>query len=305
MVALYAVLAALITALANLLIRRGLDMVKGAEGDPFIAHRFLTAAIVTALVIYFRHDHVPLNYPMLFLGAVSGIVLGCLQYSIGRSLQYGPPALSFIVVSAACVIPPLLMFFVFGESFGHGYTLTNFLGSLCVVLGLFWMGKTQGATSMADSRLWLFWAALAFSAGIFYQISFQWRALMLKEGLPESTLLPFHMTPAEGECFLISMFISAALFQMFLPRSGKTTNIGAKPLLVCGIIGGILNGISGFILMRATEVATSDIEKAIVFPLFTVLLISMCNTWAQMLYQERVNWRANALCMAGIVIGSR
>jgi uncharacterized membrane protein YfcA len=198
-----------------------------------------------------------------------------------------------------------MMFFVFGEEFGHGYTFTNLIGSLLVLAGLVWMAKSQGIRAMSNYKVWLFWAVAAFLCGIFYQTSFQWRALLLKDDLPASPLLPFHCTEAAGDCFLISMFFVGALFQKLLPNNASKASFPPKQVLICGILGGIMNGLSGFILMKATELAVTDIEKAIIYPLFTVLLISSCNAWAKAFYNEKVNWLANGVCMAGIVVGSR
>ncbi len=305
MVAFLVVFSALITAYSNFLIRKGLDAIEGAKGDPLIAVRFFIAAIATAFVIYLRHGGISFEPNMLLVGAMSGILLGLLQYTLGRSLQYGPPALSFIVVSGACIVPPVIMFFVFGQKFGHGYSLFNLIGSSLVLLGLIWMAKSQGTQNMACRKSWLVWAIGAFSCGVLYQLSFQWRALALKEGLPHSVLLPFHCAAEDGECFLISMFLAAAFCQKLLPGSRSKPLGLKKPLVVCGVVGGVLSAISGFILMRATEVAHTAIEKAIIYPLFTVLLILLCNVWAKIVYSEKINWPANGISMAGIAVASQ
>ena len=55
-------------------------------------------------------------------------------------------------------------------------------------------------------------------------------------------------------------------------------------------------------MMKATEMSTS-IEHAMLFPIFSVTLILGCNFWGKWLYQEEANWRANALCIGGILLG--
>ena len=56
-------------------------------------------------------------------------------------------------------------------------------------------------------------------------------------------------------------------------------------------------------MIRATE-ASTPVEHAIIYPLFAVTIIILCNIWGQWLYKEQVNWKANALCVFGILIGS-
>ncbi len=70
-----------------------------------------------------------------------------------------------------------------------------------------------------------------------------------------------------------------------------------------GIAGGVANGACTFFLILAPQVATAW-ENAMIFPIFSVGIIIICNAWAQALYQERVNWWANLVCLVGLVIGT-
>jgi drug/metabolite transporter (DMT)-like permease len=298
MAILLVVLSATVTALTNLLIRRGL----GSSGDPFIFHRFLTAALFMIAVIFFRYGQVVIDYGMLAVGAVAGLALGLLQYTQGRSLNYGPAALSFIVVACASLLPPLIMYLLFGQEFGHDFTLFNTVGSLMVVGGLLWMATTGPQGSHDDKKRWITWVTAAFSASTLYQLILVWRALMLKDNIPDSPLVPFHVGPIESECFIVAMFFVAAICQLFM--GARQAAAPMKKMLLCGIVGGILNASSGFLLVLSTESASSTIEKAIILPLNTVMLLSLCNLWANLLYKEKINWPANALSFAGIVVSS-
>src|SRR3546814_5331073 len=54
--------------------------------------------------------------------------------------------------SSACVIPPIIMVYIFGEEYGHDYTVYNLLGSAVVLLGLYWMGNSQEAHERSEEH---------------------------------------------------------------------------------------------------------------------------------------------------------
>ena len=41
-----------------------------------------------------------------------------------------------------------------------------------------------------------------------------------------------------------------------------------------------------------------------IFPIFAVTIILLCNLWGQKLYKEKVNWMASGLCVVGLLIGT-
>ena len=171
-----------------------------------------------------------------------------------------------------------------------------------VIGGLLWTAANQATNRTGDTKKWLFWVTLAFCSSVLYQLTLGWRALFLQTGLPDSPLVPFHSSQIEGDCFIIAMFLTAALSQLISGPS-QAKNASPKQRFLYGIVGGILSAVSGFLLVLGTE-AAMGVEKAILFPLNTVLLISLCNVWASLLYKEKVNWPANALAISGIIIGS-
>jgi hypothetical protein len=304
MAMIYITLSAVITALSNFMIRRGIDRTEGAKGDPFIIYRFLTAALIAIPIIYLQHGIITVDSNMSVVAIAAGLALGLLQYAIGRSLQYGPAALSFIFVSSVSVLPPVIMFFLFGEEFGHGYSIFNLFGSLLVLAGLYWMGATQGQGHYLSFKKWLLWISVACGSGVLYQSILQWRALLLKLDLPDSPLLPFHCDTSRGDVFMVVTFIVAAMCQMLFKDQSENQTFSKHQIFFCGIIAGVFCGISSFLLLLGTEFAITNTAKAIIFPLNTVLLISLCNSWAKAFYEEKVNWPANALCAIGIIIGS-
>lgn len=286
---------AMFTALGNFLIRRGLD-----QGDPFILPRFLTAGLMALGIIYFQNGTCAIDAPMALVAVVSGLFLGLLQHAIGKSLLYGPSSLTFVFVTSVCVLPPVCMFFLFGKEFGHDYTIYNLIGSLLVVAGLYWMGKTNEATNFVNFKKWLRWIATAFIGLTLYYLILQWRALMLQETLPDSLLLPFRGVQVKGDLFIPISFFAAALTQLIFGSSFQVK----RQLLASGIFAGIVCSISTFLLVLGTEFAAEGTENALLFPLNTILLVSLCNVWATLFYKERVNWPANALSATGIIIAA-
>lgn len=300
----YVLFSSMLTAFANLIVRKSIDLKNQGSGDPFLVYRLMGAGLVVG-TFALLNGGLNFNLLMISLGMIGGFFLSMLMWTIGRSVEKGPPALSFTCVAASAVFPPLFMALLFGEPFGHSYTLKNGLGMALVLAGLVWMGLEQWKKSerSPDTIKWLFWTLCAFGVNALYYILFQWRALMLKDDLPASALLPWHCDPANGDCFIIIMYITAACCQFFIPGKALANDFPVKHRILYGCLGGIINGISGFILIKATEMATVDAEKAIIFPLFCVGLIFSCNLWGKALYKEKVNWFANAACLVGIFIG--
>ena len=56
-------------------------------------------------------------------------------------------------------------------------------------------------------------------------------------------------------------------------------------------------------MIRSTEVAT-PLEHAIIFPLFAVSVMISCNLWGQLIYKEKVNWKAAGFCVLGVLVGT-
>lgn len=306
MTAFFITLSALFIALSNFLIRRGMgdsDQEK-AGGDRFIMPRFFTAALVSIPIIYLHHGMVTFDPRMGLVAVFAGALLGFLQYCLGKSLQYGPSGLTFIFASSVCVWPPLLMFFLFGEEFGHGYTLYNLVGSFLVIGGLYWMGKGGKQEESPSFNKWLIWVGIAYLATTLYYSLFQWRALLLKDNVPESIFLPFHSDATQGDLFMALTFFVAALSQLFIRGKKEISPTTKQGFFMSGICSGILCAVSTYFLLLGTECASSDTENALIFPLNTVMMILFCNIWASRFYNEKLIWPANTLALAGIAIAT-
>lgn len=298
----YLALSSITTALSNFFIRKSTDSRKEFGGDPFLPQRLLASMLAIVPLCYLGKGHFSFDIPMTLLGAISGFFLGTLMWSAGKSINRGPSGLSFSIINAACIVPPLVMAGLFGLAFGHDYTLRNGLGALLVIIGLFWMSYTKEKSFSQGYRNWLFWVLLAFFIHTLHLTFFQWRALLMKECFPYSPLLPFHCDADKGDGFMISMFLVAALTQKLVSKAKFSFPFSDKPLWKFGVVGGLFNGIGGYFMIKATEAAATPIEKAALFPFFCIGVIFLCNLWGKLLFQEQIRWVACALCFAGIFI---
>jgi hypothetical protein len=295
----YILLSSIFIAFSNLCIRKSIDAEQSA-GDPYLLYRLLISGIVTGLFAFFYSTAFSFNPLMILLGTIAGVLLGLLMWLTGRALKHGSPGLSFAIINGACVMPPLIMALFFGAAYGHEITLRHVIGALCVMIGLFWASWERSSINV----MWLFLISSTFFVHTLYLTFFQWRALTLNPNLPPNTLIPFHTNPASADTFVLVMYITAGLLQYILPSSHRTMITAPWSFIAFGVIGGIVNGFGGFAMIKATEIASYSWEKALIFPLYVVCLILLCNIWASILYREKINWYANLVCFVGILIGA-
>ena len=295
-------LAGSFTALSNLFIRKSIEKTTASMGDPFLIQRLMASAFFMICLSLFYHKSLIVEPKMASIGLIAGILLGALMWSTGRAIENGPPALSFAIINAACIAPPLLMSLLFGSTYGYEYSYRKGLGALFVVTGIFIMNRNSEQTH--QKRSWAFWVALAFALHCIFLSFFQWRALLLDPNIPLCRLVPFHLHANGGDCFALLMFLTAALVQSFFQSKTESSSppISHSQILLWGCLGGLINGLAGFCTVKATEVATTSHERALIFPLFCVCLITLCNLWGEALYQEKIDWLGTFLCFAGILI---
>ncbi len=61
-----------------------------------------------------------------------------MMWVMGKALEQGPPGLTVAAMNSAAVVPAILMALLFGATYGATYSLANGIGSVLVVIGLFW-----------------------------------------------------------------------------------------------------------------------------------------------------------------------
>ncbi|MBS0605847.1 MAG: hypothetical protein JSR57_02755, partial [Verrucomicrobia bacterium] len=198
------------------------------------------------------------------------------------------------------VMPMVLMVMLFGAPFGYLYTLTNGLGSLLVVIGLFWAGWE--ATRSEKKMQWASFVMGAFLLHVIFLVFMQWRALFINFPGENGLFLSFDVDDAKSQWFMPMVFCAAAFIQIvvYLATQKRLPN---RSETIYGVIGGIANGIGTFFMIWSTEVS-SPLEHAMIFPIFAVTIILCCNLWGQWLYKEKVNWFANGCCLLGILVGT-
>ena len=292
------IFAGIFIALANLCMRRSIDA--GGNAKAYLVVQLSLSFLVAILLNPVRAGDYSWDPTTAALGLFGGLFLLGLMWSIGKSLENGTPGLTFATINSAAVMPAIVMAGLFGITFGHGYTVWHAVGSVLVVGGLFWAGREKVKAGAKSS--WLTFLGLAALFNIAFLVFMQWRVLLMKDGLPISALLPIKLSSVGAQWFMPMILLSAAGLQVafYLIKERKKPK-GME--VFYGILGGIANGAGTFFLIRATEVSQAW-ENAMLFPVYSIMIIIACNIWGTVLYQEKINWRANALCMTGLVVGT-
>jgi len=282
----------------NFLMRRNIDL--GGSTKAFIMLELFVATAAVVILNPVRSNDYNWNTSIVLIGLVTGLLFGVLLWSQGKAVERGPPGLIFAIVNSASVFPGIVLAVLFGEPFGYIYTLWHAVGSLLVIVGLFWAGMQARRMRGAS---WLPYAFISFFSHVLMLSFIQWRALHLKSDLPPSEyLLSLTADQAACEWFLPMVFFGAAIVQT-LVYTVRVHRLPTHQERVIGLVGGIASACSIFFLKQATEVASAW-ENALLFPLACVIVILLCNGWGQWLYDEKVNWKANALCVIGVLLGT-
>jgi hypothetical protein len=294
-------LAGLFVALSNYLMRKSIDA--GGTTKGFLMVQLFVVFLVAILLNPVRMGEYQWSGCMSLFGIAGGIVLALMMAALGRALETGPPGLTFAALNSSTVMPSILMVLVFGSAFGYHYTIWNGVGSLFVIIGLFWAGWQTSRSQ--HKTLWLSFAAAAFFLHVLFLVFLSWKALFMnypKVSGENGLFLSFDMDDAKNQWFMPMIFLAAFFIQALIYIVNERRWL-KKGEVVYGILGGLANGIGTFFMIQATEVATS-FEHAMIYPIFSVSIIVLCNIWGQWLYKEKVNWIATGVCLLGILIGT-
>lgn len=292
------IIAALFVAGNNLCFRRSLD--KGGSAKGFLMVQLLLTFLVAILINPVRAGNYAWDFPLALFGFCGGIILAGFMAMMGKALESGPSALTFAVINASSVMPILLMVTLFGASFDFIYTLWNGLGSLLVVAGLFWAAKE--AVKGKKSFAWAFYALMAFALHTLFLAFMQWKAIFINHPGQKALFLSLDQKEATSPWFMPMIFLAAALVQAYVFFATEKRKL-LRAEIFYGVLAGIANGIGTYFMIRSTEMAT-PLQQAMIFPIFSVSVILLCNLWGQKLYKEQINWAANLLCIFGLIIGT-
>lgn len=271
----------------------------GASIRGYLSSYFLVSFLISSLLNGIFSFNISFNVPMSLLGLVVSFLIMGLMFWMGKAIQKGPSGLTFAFQNSGAILPPLLMALIFKEPFGFSLTIGNLIGIGLVTLGLFW--AAIGTSKISLRKEWLWYALLIFFVQGLILTIFQYRCLLIQEGLPSHFLIPFSCSQEADLWFMPVIFFSAWVCQVF-NFSFSEKRLPKMSEMIGGSLGGLANGLSTFFLLRATLVAT-PVEKAMLFPLFTVLVILLCNLYGKLMYKEIIPWKAHAFAMLGIFIG--
>lgn len=291
-------IASFCVAVTNYCMRRSIDS-GGTSRGFLVIQQFL--ALLTAFVMNpVRTGHYDINAIVVFLGVFAGVVLGAMMAFLGRALEKGPAALSFSILNMASVIPALLLAIIFGKPFGHLYHYWHGLGSFLVILGLLWAAKSD--VYEKKKIQWFLFSMGTFVCHVLFLLVINWREMMLDASLPKSILIPFSLQEEHCQWFTVFIFIVSTSIQTFLFFKKDWRPFSYSEYFFGGL-GGVFNGISMTLLILASSQA-GNMEKAMIFPLFSIGIIVMCNLWGQLIYSEKIHWKANTLSILGLCIGT-
>ncbi|MGR3973819.1 MAG: hypothetical protein QRY72_04550 [Candidatus Rhabdochlamydia sp.] len=292
---LFMLLAGVLIALSNYLMRKSVDT--GGTTKGFLVIQLAIVAVVATFLNPIRLGSYTLDLPTFSLAIVSGGVLSLMMFSLGRALEIGPAGLTFATLNAATVFPALILTALLGTAYGYTWSVSHTIGSLLVIVGLFWSGWSTFQTF--DKPRWLRVVLLMFTLHICFLVILSIRAFFLTHS-PQLLLTSFDRSDFCSAWFMPLAFCAAAIFQGVIFFTTEKRFFSPSELMY-GILGGCANGIGTFFMIRATEVAQGN-EQMILYPLLSVFVILLCNLWGQLLYQERINWKSTFLCLIGIVI---
>lgn len=292
------ILSGLLVALSNFCMRKSIDV--GGTSKHFLMIQLTLVFFMAIFLNPIRTGHYTWSTSMFLFGLLGGAILTWMLSLLGKALECGPPGLTFVILNCSTVMPALVMLLFFGSKYGYVYTLYHALGSFLVVIGLIWAGKE--VVKKGKKGKWLMLAGGAFICHVIFLVFMQWRALFIHYPGDDGLFLSFDVADAKSQWFMPAVFLAAAGFQWSRQFIGAKVPFKPKEVM-WGTFGGIANGIGTFFLILATEVATGK-EPAMIFPIYSVIIVIFTNLWGQLIYKEKVNWLANSLCVLGIIIGT-
>lgn len=290
-------LSGILIAISNLCLRRSIDA--GGTSKAYLMMQLGLSVVVMFLLGPVRTGNFAWSTPMALFAIIGGILLACVMGFLGKAFEHGPPGLSVAMLNCSSVMPILMLVIFFGSQFGFYYTLWNAIGSVLVILGICWAGWDGG--QFANRSRWLLFIALSFFSHVAYLVFLNWRSLFINFGAEPGLGLHFSSETANTQWFLPIIFFVASFIQayLFFTQEKRVPN---RSEVTYGLFGSVSNGLGAFLMVKATEVATS-LEHAMLFPIFSVTIILGCNLWGRWFYKENVNWKANAVCIGGILLG--
>lgn len=235
-----------------------------------------------------------INFTILFMGCCVGVLCSTLMLLTFRALEQGPAGLTFAFQSASAVFPGLILFLLLGTDFGFACSSLQLIGMALVIIGLFLGAKNVSSNSFKASFKWLKYALACFFVQALALTIMQARCVLFDYNIGGWSA---SLTEADDVWFMPGQFGASFIMQAVIFLREKRSF--DKREIVYGSLGGVANFSSTCLLLFATKLAL-PFEKGILFPCFAVTGMVLSNIWANKLYKEKFNLKANALCSLGI-----
>lgn len=277
---------------------------KNSEYSAF-SNAFLLCFYFISFLLSFLFQPSPLTEPFDFtlfsIGACVGLLNAGMMWTTAKALQNGPSGLTFAFQNASTIFPILILYLLFGHEYGYRLAPLQLMGMALVILGLFVAARQKKEDMNPISKKWLLFAFGCFGFQIFALSLLQWRCLLFQNHLMPHLLIPT-FCPESSDAWLMPGFFGTAFLFQAIVCIRKKYRLKATEILY-GSLGGCANVMTTFLLLLATKWASS-FESSLIFPLFAVAVIMLCNLWGYRFYRERIDVKGNALCALGIFVAA-
>jgi len=293
----FSLLAAVCGALSSFFFRKNGDNTL-TRGNPagFLLFFYFSSFILS--LFYPGLWKTPINFTLLAVGAVVGLMSSFSLLFTVRALEHGPAGLTFAFLNASAIFPGLILFMLLGPNYGYPITYLQLAGIAVVLLGLFWGALKESLNQSEASFKWLGYAVACFIFQILVLTLIQARCLLFDCKEIARIFSDFSFTEADDRWFMPGQFGAGSIAQaLFFFLGGRKKIYMSEFIYGCG--GGIANLTATIFILVATKSAL-PFEKALVFPCYGVATMILCNIWANRLYNEKFNFVTNALCSLGI-----
>ena len=279
-------LASTLAAIYNYLLRKSSDSPKNVQNFVVMV---LASSFLFSLV--FENGFLS-SWLISGLAVFSGLLVSLIFLSLPKAFSSGPSGLTIAIFQSACLLPPVLMASIFGCRCGFTYTVFHFSGAVLVLFGLL-LSALKGPKQPIN-RKWGFYMATIFLSQALILTIYQYKALLVKPGLPEHLLI----AQVAVDWYFPLMFLSALVFTLFLKSEKLSFN---KKELVQGLAGGFFNAGNSLLLLLGLIVAT-PFEIPFLVPVNAVGTIFLCNLWSQWFFKEKIHWLGSSIALLGILL---
>lgn len=294
----YVFIASLLAATVNFCLSKNAERQKSSMG--YLTIYFASSFLISFFVADVSMEH--FHFVMPSIGAVAGILNLVMMGLVALAIKKGASGLTFSFQNSASVLPALSLFLIFGSPFGFDMNFTLVLGFFLIIAGLFISSRNPNDKDLQRSFRWFALVIAIFLIQGLILSLFQWRCLLLAEHPQDHPFLPWICEIQEDAWFMPSFFLIPTLLQALMFGVNERRWFSRRELFL-GLMGGLLNGGATFFLLLATKTAVSN-DKMILFPLFAVSVITLCNLWGKAFFGERIHWPGLLLCIAGVFISS-